>query len=273
MVHGRAGPREPIYPGNDVPGSGDVGTSDRGGQRIVDGVAAPPLVPNRPVALTAAVCGVLVAVVLGIRYAGRSGPGRLDTALTHGLRAVVGNPTPLGKWAVTPPTVPTRVLGALSNPVLIYAVIVAVLVFALWRRRWATAGLAVLGPGLCVLLVEILKPLFDRLHSGYLSYPSGHMASSAAALTVAVLVVRGLVAWGVWALLMLVTAAGLVAMNYHYPTDTVGGLGLALGVVLSLAVLADVLSARRARPRVPAPPVGTPPADTSSDIPRPAAPR
>lgn len=239
----------------------------------MDGVAAPPLVPNRPVALTAAVCGVLVAVVLGIRYAGRSGPGRLDTALTHGLRAVVGNPTPLGKWAVTPPTVPTRVLGALSNPVLIYAVIVAVLVFALWRRRWATAGLAVLGPGLCVLLVEILKPLFDRLHSGYLSYPSGHMASSAAALTVAVLVVRGLVAWGVWALLMLGTAAGLVAMNYHYPTDTVGGLGLALGVVLSLAVLADVLSARRARPRVPAPPVGTPPADTSSDIPRPAAPR
>jgi membrane-associated phospholipid phosphatase len=230
----------------------------------VDGVAAPPLVPNRPVALTAAVCGVLVAVVLGIRYAGRTSAGRLDTALTHGLRAVVGNPTPLGKWAVTPPTVPTRVLGALSNPVLIYAVIGAVLVFALWRRRWATAGLAVLGPGLCVLLVEIGKPLFDRLHSGYLSYPSGHMASTAAALTVAVLVVRGLVAWGVWALLMLGTAAGLVAMNYHYPTDTIGGLGLALGVVLPLAVLADVLTAQRAQPHVPGPP---PPAGPSSDIP------
>jgi undecaprenyl-diphosphatase len=268
MVHGRVGPREPIYPGNDVPGSGDVGTRDRGGRRIVDGVAAPPLVSNRPVALTAAVCGALVAVVLGIHYAGRTSPGRLDTALTHGLRAVVGNPTPLGKWAVTPPTVPTQVLGALSNPVLIYAVIVAVLAFALWRRRWETAGLAVLGPGLCVLLVEILKPLFDRLHSGYLTYPSGHMASSAAALTVAALVVRRLAAWGVWAVLMLGTAAGLVAMNYHYPTDTVGGLGLALGVVLPLAVLADVLTARRLRPRVPAP-VGA----ASADIPRPATPR
>lgn len=216
-------------------------------QRIVDGVAAPPLVPNRPVALTAAVCGVLVAVVLGIRYAGRSGPGRLDTALTHGLRAIVGNPTPLGKWAVTPPTVPTRVLGALSNPVLIYAVIVAVLVFALWRRRWETAGLAVLGPSVGVLLVEILKPLFGRLHSGYLSYPSGHMVSSAAALTVAALVVRRLFVWGALALVMLCTAAGLVAMNYHYPTDTIGGFCLALGVVLPLAVLADVLRARRVR--------------------------
>jgi membrane-associated phospholipid phosphatase len=73
------------------------------------------------------------------------------------------------------------------------------------------------------------------------------MASSAAALTVAVLVVRRLPAWGAWALVMLGTAAGLVAMNYHYPTDTIGGFGLALGVVLPLAVLADTLSARRAR--------------------------
>ncbi|HEY3611652.1 MAG TPA: phosphatase PAP2 family protein [Pseudonocardiaceae bacterium] len=210
-------------------------------------MAAPPLVSNRPVALTAAVCGVLVAVVLGIRYAGRASPGRFDTALTHGLRALVGNPTPLGKWAVTPPTVPTRVLGALSNPVLIYAVILAVLAFALWRRRWETAALAVLGPGVCVLLVEILKPVFGRLHSGYLSYPSGHMASSAAALTVAALVIRRLPVWAAWALVMLGTAAGLVAMNYHYPTDTIGGFGLALGVVLPLAVLADVLGARRVR--------------------------
>jgi undecaprenyl-diphosphatase len=213
----------------------------------VDGVAAPPLVSNRPVALTAAVCGVVVAVVLGIHYAGRSSAGRLDTALTHGMRALVGNPTPLGKWAVTAPTVPTRVLGALSNPVLIYAVIVAVLAFALWRRLWETAALAVLGPGVCVLLVEILKPLFGRLHSGYLSYPSGHMASSAAALTVAALVIRRLPAWIAWALVMLGTAAGLVAMNYHYPTDTIGGFCLALGVVLPLAVLADVLRARRMR--------------------------
>ncbi len=138
---------------------------------------------------------------------------------------------------------------------LIYAVIVAVLAVALWRRRWETAALAVLGPGLCVLLVEILKPLFGRLHSGYLSYPSGHMASSAAALTVAALVVRRLFVWSVWALAMPCTAAGLVAMNYHYPTDTIGGFCLAMGVVLPLAVLADVLSARRARPRVPGLPV------------------
>jgi membrane-associated phospholipid phosphatase len=64
---------------------------------------------------------------------------------------------------------------------------------------------------------------------------------------VAALVVQRLTAWIAWALVMLGTAAGLVAMNYHYPTDTIGGFGLALGVVLPLAVLADVLGARRAR--------------------------
>jgi membrane-associated phospholipid phosphatase len=216
-------------------------------------------IAHRGLALTVAVCCWLGGILLGLHYAGGTKAGSVDGAITRALAAVVGNPKPLGKWAVIPPTVPTRILGALSNPVLIYAVILAVVVFAVWRRRWELAGLAVVAPAVSGLLTELAKPLFDRHHDGYLSYPSGHMATSAAALTVGVLAVtwgRRWVLWTAWTLVIFLTAAGLVAMNYHYPADTLGGLLLALGVVLPAAVLADLLSARRARP--PAPVLGWP---------------
>jgi membrane-associated phospholipid phosphatase len=244
-----------------------------------------PLAPNRRLALLVTLGGWVLVLAIGNLVAGWSTAGPIDTALTHGLRAVVGNPTPLGKWAVTPPTVPTRILGAFSNPILVYAVIVALVVFALWRRRWELAGLAVLAPGVCVLFTELLKQLFDRQHSGYLAYPSGHMASSAAAVTVGALVLTGgwvgrrwKLAWGAWALVMVCTAAGLVAMNYHYPSDTIGGFCLAMGIVAPGAVIADTLGARRderasRRRYATAPPVGIRREGIPSDSRRPPSPR
>ena len=247
---------------------------------MVDGVTTPPLAAHRGLALWAALCCWVGGVLIGVHYAGRTDLGPLDGAITRTLSAVVGNPKPLGKWAVIPPTVPTRVLGALSNPVLIYAVIAAVLVFAVWRRRWEVAALVVLAPGLCALVTEVSKPWFGRYHDGYLSYPSGHMATSAAALTVGLLAVTGgwagrrrVFAMAGWALVVFCTAAGLVAMNYHYPSDVAGGFLLALGVVLPGAVLADSVSSWRSRRPAAARPAGTPHADTSSEIRRPAAPR
>ncbi|HEX4721528.1 MAG TPA: phosphatase PAP2 family protein [Pseudonocardiaceae bacterium] len=221
-------------------------------------MTTPPLAAHRGLALWAALCCWVGCALIGVHYAGRTDLGPFDGAITRTLGAVVGNPKPMGKWAVIPPTAPTRVLGALSNPVLIYAVIAAVVVFAVWRRRWELAALAVLAPGLCALVTEVSKPWFGRYHDGYLSYPSGHMSTSSAALTVALLAVTGgwsrrrrLLAVAGWAIVVFCTAAGLVAMNYHYPSDVAGGFLLALGVVLPGAVLADVVGARRSRPPAP----------------------
>lgn len=212
----------------------------------LDGVTVPPLIAHRRIALLGGACALVAGALIGVHYAGRTGYGPVDDAVTRTISAIVGNPKPLGKWAVIPPTVPTRVLGAFSDTVLIYAVIAAIVVFAVWRRRWAEAGLAVLAPGLCALVTEVGKLWFDRYHDGYLAYPSGHMATSAAALTVGLLVLRPrhrVLAWSGWALVMFCTAVGLIAMNYHYPSDTVGGFLLALGVVLPGAVLVDTFSA------------------------------
>lgn len=251
---------------------------------IVEGVRNPVLISRRfrRIALLVAVLGWIVAVALGIRYAGGTTAGWLDAAGFHLMRDLVGNPVPVGKWAVAPPTVPTRILAAFSSPVVTYGMAVAALVFALWRRWWSLACLAVAAPLVCVFVTEVVaKPLVDRRHEGYLSYPSGHTVTSVAALTVLLLALsagtsRTTRLWtaAAWLIMVICVTAGLVAMNYHYPTDTVGAIGVALGVTLPGALLADRGAAiRRTGGRGTARSAGTAPEGTSSDIPRPASPR
>jgi undecaprenyl-diphosphatase len=101
----------------------------------------------------------------------------------------------------------------------------------------------------------VLKPLIDRTHLGQLSFPSGHTASAMTLATVlgvllhdparrtvtrvarAALVV---VACAVTALV----AVGVIGLRWHYFTDTVGGVALGTGTVLTLAFLIDVVPGR-----------------------------
>jgi undecaprenyl-diphosphatase len=94
----------------------------------------------------------------------------------------------------------------------------------------------------------------NRRLNGYLGYPSGHTVSTASAWTVAMLgsaagarIGRRVLALLAWVLVTGAVMMGLVGMDYHYPTDAVGGLCVALGVVLPGAALTDVLAARRTR--------------------------
>lgn len=194
----------------------------------------------------AGVCWVMT-MALGVGFAGAGSAGRLDAALMARLHAVVGNKGRVAELLVWP-----------SSPPVVYAVMAATVVFALWMRRWELAALAVLGPALAVALVELVgKPLVDRHLSGYLSYPSGHTVSTVSVLTVAMLglvtgtrIVLRVLALLIWLVVTGAVMVGLVAMNYHYPTDTLGGLGLALGIVLPLAILTDVAAIRRSRSRL-----------------------
>jgi membrane-associated phospholipid phosphatase len=204
------------------------------------------LIPRRlrvPTLLAAALAWTIMLTVGGL-VSGRRRPTKLDGVLSRGIDHLVGERSRLADVLVTP----TDALVVLTLVVLLVAV-------GLITHRWTVAILAVAGPGLAVGIAElVLKPVFDRRMYGALSYPSGHTVTAVATLTVALLVLtsgaslpRKLLIVPIWAVVVLVLMAGLVAMDYHYPTDAIGGFCLSVGVVLPLTVLADHLDPRRRR--------------------------
>lgn len=216
-----------------------------------DASTSAPLLPVRfrVPSLAVALVGWFAMVALGIRFAGEQHSGRFDRAVIDAVHHAVGNQGPLASFLVSP-----------TDEIAIYGMIATLIVVAIVTRRWEFAVLAITGPGLSVLLVEVLfKPLFDRRYLGGLSYPSGHTVSFVSALTAALLVVLALTAGrslvlraffvASWLVLSIVAMVGLVAMNYHYPTDAVGGFCVAIGAVLPSALLSDALAefARRRR--------------------------
>jgi undecaprenyl-diphosphatase len=199
--------------------------------------------------LVVAVLGWLAMVALGLRFAGEEQAGSVDRTLIDAVHGFVGDQGPLASFLVSP-----------TDGIVIYGVIATLIVVAIVTRRWEFAVLAVSSPLLCVLLTEVVfKPLFDRRFQGGLSYPSGHTVSFVSALSAALLIVLALMAGRPWLLRALFMVAwfvlsvaamvGLVAMNYHYPTDAVGGFCIAIGVVLPCALMSDALAAVTRRRR------------------------
>jgi undecaprenyl-diphosphatase len=197
-----------------------------------------------------------IAVVVGVLVAGQRHADPIDRTLIDQVHAVVGNGAGLAVFLLVPTD--TDVIGAAI------ALLAGV---ALCRRRWDVALLAVATPVACVAITELaLKPLFGRRLYGLFSYPSGHAVASIAVYTVAILAfasaasrLRRCFAIVGWIVLVTVVMTGLVGMNCHYPTDTVGGVCVAVGVVLPCAIATDAL--RRRRPPAP----GIPQPRTGSD--------
>lgn len=151
----------------------------------------------------------------------------------------------------------TATLLALSWPGISIGLMALVAVFAVWLRRWDVAVLAVLAPGLTMLLTEVVfKPLLDRqfvIDESTLSgvFPSGHESAVASCSLVLVIVAYQLpmgrrlrtgvlAALGVWTV---VAALGLVRNFWHYATDTIGAICLSGAVVLAVALVIDSRSA------------------------------
>ncbi len=160
----------------------------------------------------------------------------------------------------------SQILLGLSEPALSTGLLVLVAVIAALTRRWEVTALAVIGPTVALLMTEVvLKPLVNRTLTpdtpqgpGLINsaFPSGHETGLVSLLLVLGLLLprlrvtrttRTAVVLGfvVWALL---AAIGLVRGHYHYATDTVGGIAVAIAVVLAAALAIDqcgaVLAAR-----------------------------
>jgi len=106
------------------------------------------------------------------------------------------------------------------------------------RRDRLRACACLVAPPLALILCELVaKPLVGRTLGGSLSYPSGSTVGAAALATAVVLaappgwrMVSAMVA-GVYAVWM---AFAVVSLQWHYPTDALGGLAFGAGVVLAV---------------------------------------
>ena len=205
-------------------------------------VAARPLLPSalrRPAAGLVTGCAAVTAS-LALAFAGQARADGLDAAVDAHVRGA------LGRYGAQ-----THLLAGLGGLGPVTVLTAALVLACLATRRWRGAALAGLAVPAAVALTEyVLKPLVGRTIGGYPCFPSGHAtALFALAATCTVLlagparprlpgVVRLLLVLGA-ALIAAAVATAMVALGYHYFTDTVAGTAVAIGMVLLTALLID----------------------------------
>ncbi len=190
-----------------------------------------------------AVLGAGVVTVLGLRFAG-------DTHAGHTDRAVAGLVTVHHGAARTV----EHGFADLGDPITVAVLLILLAAAAFAARGTRGLALALVGPLLAMVTTSlVLKPLIDRTRSGELAFPSGHttavasMSIAAATLLLGWVVVPWTLRWAgavVLALLAVAVGVSMVGLGDHYPTDTLGGSGVALAVVLLVALVVDVAGDR-----------------------------
>jgi undecaprenyl-diphosphatase len=185
---------------------------------------------------------VIVLATLGLLLREQAQPDGLDSAVDTAMVASFSGHAGLLPWLALP-----------GSTIPLIAVSAAIAVGCLVARRRNGAVLAVTAVPVTAFLDDtVLKHLIDRTHLGQLSFPSGHTASAMTLATVlgvllhdqgrptATRVARAALVVAACAVTALV-AVGVIGLRWHYFTDTVGGVALGTGTVLTLAFLIDLV--------------------------------
>ena len=191
------------------------------------------------------IAAVVVTAALGLLLAGQSRPGRVDGWIDGQIDAR------LGRY----PHVTDFIYLGDSLWVVVIAT-VAVVACLLTRRLRGALLVAITVPVAGGLTDHILKSLVGRTNNGALTYPSGHTAVVTTMVVAAVLVLTGpgrpplpaALRWLLSAVLLALipcVAVSLVIADYHYFTDTIGGAGVGIAVVLGTALGLDTAAAWR----------------------------
>ncbi len=209
----------------------------------------PVLIPDRarlPAVITGICCAVVLAVG-GAFAAGRSEGNaldrRVDPWIIQHLQSHVNGLTQIAD---------------LGNPTPLVVVTLIVVLCCLVVRRFNGAILAAVSVAVASGLTEfVFKPLVHETfgHPPILSYPSGHSTNvfTLSAVVVVLMInpphrrirpVLRVVVAALAILVGLVVMVSLVAIQFHYLTDTIGGACVATGTVLAIALLLDAPAAR-----------------------------
>ncbi|MEU7143863.1 phosphatase PAP2 family protein [Nocardia sp. NPDC046473] len=183
--------------------------------------------------------GGSVTVLLPVTFPPDGGATAFDRALA----------TPIHSALDTRP----GIYQALVVPSNAYILLPLLLLASAWfgyRGQWWRAAVMVAVPELALGLNSVLwKPLWDRHLHDYLAYPSGHTVHLVAIATAFIVLVDSVrvrvITFVVAVLSLLMAAVGMVGLDYHLPTDIIGGAAAAIAMVLALCWPAQLFIDRR----------------------------
>jgi membrane-associated phospholipid phosphatase len=205
-------------------------------------------------------CAVLIAV-LGVVFARQSTADRFDHAVDSPVITWFAGHHALALWLAFPgTTIPAVALSA------------ALAIGCLLTGRRRGAVLAILAVPVTAGLTDgLVKPLVHRTYIGQVVYPSGHTATIfALAATVTVLLLAPprpamprplrVLILAVAYLACVAVVVGVIAVRFHYFTDTVAGAAVGIGTVCGLALVLDLIPgfSRPRRPGSSSPPEPAP---------------
>ena len=186
-------------------------------------------------------CAVLVAV-LGAVFARQNTADWFDHAVDTPVITSFADDHGLALWLAFPGT---------TKPAVALTAALAIGCLLTGRRRGAVLAILAV-PVTAVITDWLLKPLVHRTYIGQVVYPSGHTATIvalAAAVTVLLLgPPRPRLARPLRVLILAVAylacaavVVGVLALRFHYFTDTVAGAAVGIGTVCGLALILDVV--------------------------------
>ena len=200
---------------------------------------------RRRLAAVTAGCAIGVAA-LGAVFAGQSTADAFDRAVDAPVISLFAGHGGLALWLAFPGT---------TIPAVVLSVVIAVACLLTSRIRGTLLAITAVpvAVGLCEVLI---KPLVHRTYIGQVVYPSGHTATVfAVAATIAVLLLaspRPVMARALRVLIVAVAylaavavVVGVIAVRFHYFTDTVAGAAVGTGAVCGLALVLDLIPALR----------------------------
>jgi membrane-associated phospholipid phosphatase len=195
---------------------------------------------------------VLAVVALGAMFKGQTRPDAFDNAVDSPFVSFFAGHRTLLAWLAIPGTL---------VPAIVISVAIAACCLIVGRLNGVVLALAAV-PAAAGLDDGLLKHVFDRTYLGSLSFPSGHTTTVVAlTATVAVLVLVPPQRAGTRPARVLLVVAGcvvsavvasaVIALQWHYFTDTVAGAAVGIGTVCALALVLDLgLSRYAERPAV-----------------------
>ena len=203
-------------------------------------------------------CAILVAA-LGALFAGQSTADAFDRAADAPVISLFAGHGGLALWLASPGT---------TIPAVVLSAVIAVACLLTGRIRGALLAIAAVpvAVGLCEVLI---KPLVHRTYIGQVVYPSGHTATVfALAATITVLLLasprpasprpamarplRVLILTAAY-LAAVAVIVGVIAVRFHYFSDTVAGAAVGTGTACGLALVFDVVQPRSVGARWMAP--------------------